>query len=91
MTKRVAFRVSGLVQGVFFRDFTQKTANGIGLTGWVRNTMDGKVQGEAQGDEEGIQKLLAAVAQGPRLARVEKVEHNEIDLKDGESKFLVVR
>ncbi|EER23941.1 Acylphosphatase family protein [Coccidioides posadasii C735 delta SOWgp] len=91
MAKRVAFMVQGRVQGVFFRDFTQRNANLYGLTGWVRNTTDGKVQGEAQGDEESITKLIEDISRGPRHAQVTKLEKSEIDPKVGESRFQVVR
>jgi acylphosphatase len=50
-----------------------------------------QVEGEAQGDEEHLNKLLAAVATGPRHAKVEKLEKNEIETKEGETKFMVVR
>ncbi|QSS57067.1 hypothetical protein I7I53_05460 [Histoplasma capsulatum var. duboisii H88] len=46
MSKRISFRVHGKVQGVFFRDFTRRNANNYNLTGWVRNTPDGKVGGK---------------------------------------------
>ncbi|KAL2011983.1 hypothetical protein VTN00DRAFT_4701 [Thermoascus crustaceus] len=89
--KRIAFKVHGTVQGVNFRDFTQRHANDYGLTGWVRNTIDGKVEGEAQGDEESLQKLLKDINKGPRLAHVVKLEKKEIDTQDGESNFVVKR
>ncbi|KAL1970156.1 hypothetical protein VTN77DRAFT_6561 [Rasamsonia byssochlamydoides] len=89
--KRVAFKVHGTVQGVSFRDFTQRKANGYGVTGWVRNTDDGKVEGEAQGEEESLQKLLQDVNKGPRLAHVVKVEKKDIDTQEGESNFVIRR
>ncbi|KAL2003704.1 hypothetical protein VTN02DRAFT_2735 [Thermoascus thermophilus] len=89
--KRIAFKVHGTVQGVNFRDFTERQANSYGLTGWVRNTIDGKVEGEAQGDEESLQKLLKDINKGPRLAHVVKLEKKEIDPLDGESNFVILR
>ncbi|WEW58016.1 acylphosphatase [Emydomyces testavorans] len=50
-----------------------------------------KVQGEAQGDEEPINKLLEDISRGPRHAEVTKLEKSEIDPKVGESRFQVVR
>ncbi|KAI1949035.1 hypothetical protein LOZ39_000723 [Ophidiomyces ophidiicola] len=72
-------------------DFTQKKANGYGLTGWVRNTTDGKVEGEAQGDDESVQRLLVDIAQGPPHAQVLKLENSEISPKAGDARFQVVR
>lgn len=76
---------------VLFSDFTQRHANEYGLTGWVRNTADGKVEGEAQGDEESLQKLLKDINKGPRLAHVVKLEKKDIDPQEGESNFVIKR
>ncbi|KAN0078894.1 Acylphosphatase-like domain containing protein [Elaphomyces granulatus] len=73
------------------RDFTQKRASSYGVTGWVRNTADGKVEGEAQGDESSVQKLLKDVDRGPRLAHVVKLEKSEIESKEGEINFSILR
>ncbi|KAH6676667.1 acylphosphatase [Halenospora varia] len=89
MVKRVSFRVHGQVQGVSFRYFTRKKANSYNLTGWVRNTSNGKVEGEAQGDEDGIQKLLKDIDKGPTHAHVVKLEKSEINVVEGESGFEV--
>ncbi|KAJ9365440.1 hypothetical protein DTO280E4_409 [Paecilomyces variotii] len=82
--KRIYFKVHGTVQGVNFRNFTDTRANDYGLVGFVRNTSDGKVEGEAQGSDESLQKLLKDINKGPRLAHVVKVEKQEIDPKEGE-------
>ncbi|KIV95675.1 hypothetical protein PV10_03299 [Exophiala mesophila] len=89
MAKRVSFTVHGTVQGVCFRDFTRKKATSYGLTGFVRNTSDGKVKGEAQGEEDSLKKLKGDLNEGPRAAHVVKLEFKEIDSKDGESSFIV--
>ncbi|KAK2792964.1 hypothetical protein FQN50_010032, partial [Emmonsiellopsis sp. PD_5] len=72
-------------------DFTQRNANSYGLTGWVRNTTDGKVEGEAQGDEASLAKLLKDVNRGPRHAHVVKLDKEEIERKEGEVGFVVSR
>ncbi|KAI9673955.1 MAG: hypothetical protein M1817_002161 [Caeruleum heppii] len=87
MSKRIAFKVTGEVQGVNFRSFTQTKAQSYGLTGWVRNSPNGQVEGEAQGEEANIKKLLSDLDQGPSRAHVNKVEQSETDLKQGESSF----
>lgn len=74
--KRAHIFVSGLVQGVFFRSFTQKNAKKLGLSGWVRNTQDGRVEVVVEGEKERIEKLVEYLKKGPPLARVEKVEVN---------------
>ncbi len=67
------FRVSGRVQGVFFRSGTQDRARRLGLTGWVRNLPDGNVELVACGDETKLKQLEEWLWQGPPHARVENV------------------
>ena len=74
MKARAHIFVSGWVQGVFFRDQTQKWANSLAITGWVRNLRDGRVEAMAEGDKEKIEDLISQLKQGPSLARLENVE-----------------
>lgn len=74
MKARCHIFIYGLVQGVFFRQTTEQMANLLGLTGWVRNTQDGRVEVLAEGEKEKIEKLIEWLKKGPPLARVEKVE-----------------
>lgn len=71
---RVRILVSGIVQGVFFRDTLRKKAVSLGLTGWARNLPDGKLEAVAEGDKVLVEELIDFARQGPPLARVEKVE-----------------
>ena len=66
-------RVVGLVHGVGFRYTTQRKAERLGLTGWVRNGSDGSVEVFAQGDRVALDRLGAFLEQGPRAARVQGV------------------
>ncbi len=75
--KRVHAFVSGVVQGVGFRDFTTSKATTLKLTGWVKNLKDGRVEIVVEGPAVGIDKLMEAVAKGPSGSRVEKVERDE--------------
>jgi acylphosphatase len=67
---------SGLVQGVYFRYFTQQEAIRLGLKGWVANQPDGRVKVVAEGDEATLQQLLEFLHQGSPASRVETVEAN---------------
>jgi len=87
MNQRISFRVHGEVQGVNFRNFTRRQAQTHGITGWVRNTPQSKVEGEAQGDEEGIKKFLKDIDKGPTHAHVVKLEKTDLDVKQGETGF----
>jgi acylphosphatase len=73
MSRCQRFLVSGQVQGVFFRASTQDTARKLGLTGWVRNLSDGRVELVACGEEAPLKRLEQWLWQGPRHARVESV------------------
>ncbi len=63
--KRLHVYWSGRVQGVGFRYTAEATANGLGVTGWVRNLPDGRVEAVVEGSAETLQKFLDRVAQGP--------------------------
>jgi len=67
------FRVSGRVQGVFFRATTRDTARRLGLTGWVRNRPEGDVELVACGDEAALKQLEEWLWRGPPHARVDGV------------------
>lgn len=71
---RVRAFVSGRVQGVGFRRFTQRAARELHLSGWVCNLADGRVELVAEGPAEQVDALLDAVRRGPRAARVEAVD-----------------
>jgi acylphosphatase len=72
--KRAHIFVSGLVQGVFFRDHTRRWASSLGLCGWVRNLDDGRVEALAEGPEADLQTLIVQLRQGPPQARVKEVQ-----------------
>ena len=67
------FVIRGRVQGVGFRYFTQDTALREGVTGWVRNLPDGRVEALAEGDVEAVTRVERALRAGPRGARVDRV------------------
>ena len=67
------FFVSGMVQGVGFRFFTQHQAGRLGLSGYVCNLMDGRVEVYVVGREEQFAQMRAAIAQGPSGAAVDRV------------------
>jgi acylphosphatase len=73
------FIVSGRVQGVYFRAWTREQAEGLGLSGWVRNRPDGTVEVLAQGDPQTLQRFESLLHEGPTAARVSAVERAEAD------------
>lgn len=67
-------RVTGRVQGVFYRAWTQQEAVELGVNGWVRNCIDGSVEAHLEGDEAAMKALIQRMHEGPPSARVECVE-----------------
>ncbi len=66
--------ISGNVQGVGFRYATKKTANSLGIKGYVKNLPDGSVYVEAEGNEKNLNQFIRWLHEGPSHARVQKVE-----------------
>lgn len=74
MNKRVELKIYGRVQGVFFRDSTQRKAKKLKLTGYVQNQEDGSVKVVAEGEESNLKELVNWCYNGPIIAKVKKVE-----------------
>jgi acylphosphatase len=89
MTARRAV-VHGVVQGVGFRWFAERTARALGLHGWVRNRADGTVETLAEGDEQAVGEYLARLRRGPLGSRVDDVVVEEASA-EGFSAFEVRR
>ena len=71
---RAHLLISGKVQGVAFRYYTQDIAQSLEIEGWVRNCWDGKVEIVVEGEEEKVKKLINWCYKGPGSAIVEKVD-----------------
>lgn len=69
--------VSGRVQGVAFRWSTRSTARALGVTGWVRNLDDRRVEAWIEGEPDAVAAMRAWLGEGPSAARVDHVEAHE--------------
>jgi acylphosphatase len=69
----IRFRVTGRVQGVYFRASARQVGEGLGLRGWVRNRGDGAVDGHLQGDRATVEAMLDWCREGPPGAVVERL------------------
>ena len=88
MNKRLHAVVRGEVQMVGFRYFVVEEARALGLTGWVRNGDDGRtVEVVAEGPQERLERLEAALRNGPRHAQVEAVDAGWSDVLEGHQRF----
>lgn len=74
--ERLEATITGRVQGVMFRDFTQRNARKLGLTGTVQNSPDGSVLIIAEGQKDKLERLLMVLQKGPLFSRVDNVAHN---------------
>jgi acylphosphatase len=70
---RASVRIRGLVQGVSFRHYTRRTAESLGVMGWVRNLSDGDVEAVFEGRESQVREVVNWCRQGPEGARVEEL------------------
>lgn len=90
--KRYQIRVIGKVQGVYFRFFTQRKAEQLGLTGWVQNQADLSVLIEVQGEIDKLELFKIWCAKGSPLSKVTQVICDEIPiLSDGLNQFEIRR
>mgnify|MGYP006284108861 CR=1 FL=1 len=72
--KNVHVKVSGRVQGVWFRANTKQKAEMLGVTGWIKNTSDGCVEAIFEGDEKLVDEMIDWCNRGPPLAKVKNVD-----------------
>jgi acylphosphatase len=91
MNVRVHVFVSGKVQGVFFRSSTKDKADELGLSGWVKNLQDGRVEAVFEGEEGMVEKMVEWCRRGPEYARVATVEVIPEPYKGEFSGFLLRR
>ena len=88
---RIARRyvISGRVQAVGFRWFTETVAAREGVHGWVWNLPDGRVEASAEGDAESVERFERAIRQGPPAARVDAVEVDAVAPSGRDTGFLM--
>ena len=81
MTEKVTRRlaITGLVQGVWYRESMRREAQRLGITGWVRNCADGSVEAVVQGSANAVDAITQWARSGPEQARVERVESSSAE------------
>jgi acylphosphatase len=74
--------ISGRVHGVGYRQWMVEAARSLGVSGWVRNRMDGTVEALVAGDTAAVEELLRACRRGPRLAVVSQIDEQLAELPE---------
>jgi acylphosphatase len=77
-------RVTGLVQGVFFRAWAAEQARTLGVAGWIRNAPDGSVEAHLAGEESGVSQLIERLRSGPPGAEVDRLDVKEVPPETGD-------
>jgi acylphosphatase len=85
--KRAEIRVSGKVQGVFFRASTREQARARGLGGWVKNMPDGSVEAVLEGPAEDVEDVVEWAHEGPKSATVEDIDVRWMEPKNDTRTF----
>ncbi len=80
--KRIHVYISGQVQGVFYRAYTQAKAEELGINGWVKNLPDGRVEAVFEGEDEQVDEMMRWCYQGSPASRVESVAINEEEFEN---------
>jgi acylphosphatase len=80
MALQARLTITGRVQGVGYRDWAISTGQQLGLTGWVRNRVDGSVEALIVGDEAAVGRMIDACRRGPSLAKVDDIDIDPVDL-----------
>ena len=88
-TRRVHLYVEGRVQGVWFRESTRLEARRLGVSGWVRNLPDGRVEAVYEGPADAVERLLRWTYRGPEHAQVTGLELHE-ETPRGEEGFRII-
>jgi len=81
--------VSGKVQGVGYRYFTQMKAVQFGITGWVRNRQDGTVEMLTTGTRENLDLFIEEIRRGNPFSTVDQIDINEIEAEENYKSFTI--
>lgn len=76
--------VQGMVQGVFFRVKTRQKAKVLGVTGWVKNLPDDRVEAVFEGEKEKVEQIIEWIKKGPLFSRVDDVK---VDFEEYKGEF----
>ncbi len=87
MQKRLQITIYGKVQGVYFRVYTKKHAQSLGIKGFVKNQKNGSVYIEAFGNDKRLKEFIEWLKKGPDEANVKKIDIKELSIDDKNGKL----
>jgi len=90
MAEEIILKITGKVQGIFFRVNTKKIADQLNIKGYVKNEPDGSIKIVAQGQTQALDKLADWCKTGPKLAKIEKVKKKVQPIKKTYDDFLII-
>lgn len=82
MKKSIRLYISGVVQGIFFRNFVKENAERYNVKGFVRNLEDGRIEIFLEGNVDDVHKMIEVCKTGPKHSKIEKVEEKEERFQD---------
>jgi acylphosphatase len=82
MKKSVRLYISGIVQGIFFRDFIKENAERYNVKGFVRNLDDGRVEIFLEGNGDDVNKMIEVCKTGPKHSQIKNIEEKEERFQD---------
>jgi acylphosphatase len=83
--------VEGRVQGVGYRYFAARVARELGVSGWVRNLANGRVEAQVAGEAAAVQAFVERLREGPPHGRVDRIEVRELEGLEGEGEGFEIR
>jgi acylphosphatase len=83
------YTITGRVQGVGYRFFAERVANQLGICGYVKNLGDDNVEVYAIGDEASLEEFKHHLAEGPRSARVTRIEESDEPVNNRYTRFVI--
>ncbi|MDO8570101.1 MAG: acylphosphatase [Candidatus Daviesbacteria bacterium] len=89
MVKHLNIIITGRVQGVFFRHFSEREAQKLDIKGLVKNLPDGSLYIEAEGEKENLDKFTKWCKKGPKFAKIEQIKTSETPIKNY-NKFSII-
>ncbi len=82
MKKSIRLYITGIVQGLFFRNFVKENAERHNVKGFVRNLEDGRVEVFLEGDIDNVKKMIDLCKQGPKHSQIKNVEEKDENFQD---------